>query len=214
MKALLLKDFLVLRKQFKTIALVLIAYGIWGALADNYLFLTSFLPIIFIMLALTSFSFDDTYKWTGYALALPITRCQLVLSKYLLTLLLAVAGLITSSIYGCLMFFISGDFMTGELFLSCLTSISIGLAGFFILLPITFHFGIEKARYIMFLLFMIPFLLLLAIERFGLLAHISLDKISDTVIFRYLLLGEAGLLIFTFLISLPLSLWIVNRKEY
>lgn len=214
MKALLLKDFLVLRKQFKTIALVLIAYGIWGALADNYLFLTSFLPIIFIMLALTSFSFDDTYKWTGYALALPITRCQLVLSKYLLTLLLAVAGLITSSIYGCLMLFISKDLVAAELFLSCLTSVSIALFGFFILLPIVFQFGTEKARYIMFLLFMIPFLLVLVIERSGALPSISLDKISDPIIFRYLLMGEAGLVIFAFFISLPLSLWIVKRKEY
>lgn len=214
MKALLLKDFLVLRKQFKTIALVLIAYGIWGALADNYLFLTSFLPIIFIMLALTSFSFDDTYKWTGYALALPITRCQLVLSKYLLTLLLAVAGLITGSIYGCLMLFISKDLAAAELFLSCLTSVSIALFGFFILLPIVFQFGTEKARYIMFLLFMIPFLLVLVIERSGALPSISLDKISDTVLSRYLLLGEAGLIIVTFFISLPLSLWIVKRKEY
>ncbi|MFW5632639.1 MAG: ABC-2 transporter permease, partial [Acetivibrio ethanolgignens] len=106
------------------------------------------------------------------------------------------------------------DFIANELFLSCFTSISIGLVGFFILLPITFHFGVEKARYIMFLLFMIPFLLVLAVARFGLLAHISLDKISDTVISRYLLLGETGLLIFTLLMSLPLSLWIVNRKEY
>lgn len=214
MKALLLKDFLVLRKQFRIMALIFVAYGIWGAFADNYLFLASFLPIVFIMLTLTSFSFDDTYKWTSYALALPISRCHLVLSKYLLALFLAVLGGITSSIYGCLMFFISEDFIANELFLSCFTSISIGLVGFFILLPITFHFGVEKARYIMFLLFMIPFLLVLAVERFGLLAHISLDKISDTVISRYLLLGETGLLIFTLLMSLPLSLWIVNRKEY
>lgn len=214
MKALLLKDFFVLRKQFQVMALIFVVYGIWGFFAENYLFLSSFIPFIFVMMTMTSFSFDDTYKWTGYALALPISRRQLVFSKYLLTLLLVAIGGIASSIYGYLMLFILKEPITTEFLLSCLTSISIVLTSFFILLPIVFQFGVEKARYIMFLLFMIPFLLLLAMERFGFLEQISLDRISDTVFSKYLLWGEAGLVLLAFFISMPLSLWIVNRKEY
>ncbi|MFW5646320.1 MAG: ABC-2 transporter permease, partial [Acetivibrio ethanolgignens] len=78
-------------------------------------------------------------------------------SKYLLTLLLVAIGGIASSIYGYLMLFILKESITSEFLLGCLTSISIGLTSFFILLPIVFQFGVEKARYIMFLLFMIPF---------------------------------------------------------
>lgn len=143
-----------------------------------------------------------------------IHQGKLVFSKYLLTLLLVAIGGIASSIYGYLMLFILKESITSEFLLGCLTSISIGLTSFFILLPIVFQFGVEKARYIMFLLFMIPFLLLLAMERFGFLEQISLDRISDTVFSKYLLLGEAGLVLFAFFIFLPLSLWIVNRKEY
>lgn len=217
MKALLLKDFLVLRKQFRVLALVFVMYGILGFFADNYIFLSAFIPFIFIMLVLTSVAFDDACKWTGYALALPISRNQLVLSKYLLTLLLGLIGAVTSCFYGYTMLFLLKQPLSPEIFISCFTSVSIGLTSFFLLLPVVFRFGSEKARYIMFLLFMIPFLFILIAGQSGLFDNLSLEplkNLSSRTLLCYLLLGEAGIVILSFLISLPISIHIVEKKEY
>lgn len=218
MKGLLLKDILVLRKQFKVMVLIFVGYAFLGFAANNYNFLASFIPFIFMMMVLTSFSHDEVSKWTGLALSLPVTRSQLVLSKYLLLLFLSAVGMLVSNVYGYLMLLIMKQPITSELLavslactLACILFISI-------LMPAIFRFGVEKSRYLMFIVFFAPFIAVVLIEKTGLADKITLPQtltqMSDAQFWKYLTLGGIGLVAVVMAVSILVSNQIVKKQEY
>ena len=80
MKGLILRDLLNLRKNLKTIIIMCLFYTLLFSTL-NPTFLSGMITILFAMQILTTFSYDDYSKWNMYALSLPITKKQLVLSK-------------------------------------------------------------------------------------------------------------------------------------
>lgn len=67
--------------------------------------------MMFAMMVVTTISCDDLAKWDAYALTMPVTRKEMVLSKYLVMVLLNTLRAVLSLIIG-----IVGSFLMNQSF--------------------------------------------------------------------------------------------------
>ncbi len=108
-----------------------------------------------ILLPITAISYDERSKWDRFALTMPVSRETLVQSKYFLSLLTLIFSLILTLILVPLL----GDHLLED-YIGILTSTGAALLMISILMPLIFHFGVEKARYLMLIIVLLPVLLL------------------------------------------------------
>lgn len=159
MIGLLLKDLYTLRQYGKTMLFMLVFFGVISAGLDNpATFFEGFIILMAMMLTITSFSYDALSKWDRYALSLPVTRKEVVASKYLLSIVLCLIGTGLSFLISTAVLTIKPveDFgITEHLYV---TGAIVCAALFFaaILLPLTFRFGVEKSRIFMIAIFAAP----------------------------------------------------------
>jgi ABC-type transport system involved in multi-copper enzyme maturation permease subunit len=198
-----------MRQYGKTMLLMLIFFGVISAGLDNpAIFFESFIILMSTMLAITSFSYDTAAKWDRYALSLPITRKEVVASKYLLSIFLCLIGTAFSFPISALLLrirpvegmgFREHLYATGALLCAAALFISI-------LLPLTFRFGVEKGRIFLFAICAAPGAMLVALSKLG------VPTPSEST-----LLGLAKLLpaavILLYLFSYFLSVRIYAKKE-
>ena len=160
MKGLLLKDILNLRQQGKVYFLII---AIWLAIAiasSDGNFFGGVMMLFTVLVPLSAAAYDDKAKWDRYALTMPISRWDIVLSKYLLAFICAVVSAFLSEI---VMVIITGD-VCNSLLLSAIY-IMVGMLFVSLILPFIFRFGVEKARLIMMAIVLIPTILLTVISR-------------------------------------------------
>lgn len=197
MKGLILKDFINLRKYVLLMLGAAVIYVVLAFVNEDMSLLATFLVIFSAMLPITSFAYDDMAKWDAYALSAPVSRRDVVLSKYIFSFLCLLAGavvallfvLFTSSLQG-----IAAD----EQWVMVYTIFVLGLAYIAILLPLLFKFGAEKGRYMGIAVLFIPFLI------FMLLKNAGMRMPSDDeffVILSWAPLGAAVLYILSFFVS-------------
>ena len=159
MKGLLLKDIINLKQQGK---LYIFIIAIWLAIAiasRDGNFFGGVMTMFTILVPISAAAYDDKAKWDRFALTMPISRWDLVLSKYLLALICSVVTAFLSEI---VMVIITGDILS-----SLLQSAAYVMAGMFLvslILPFIFKFGVEKARLIMMAVVLIPTVLITAIS--------------------------------------------------
>ncbi|PWL43754.1 MAG: hypothetical protein DBY42_01295 [Bacillota bacterium] len=158
MTGLLMKDLLNLKRTLLGMLGLMAIYGVvFSALmGDASSFLSSMLTVIFITVTVSSFSYDALVRWDRYALSLPVSRRDLVASKYLLAVVLAAVGAIAAFAMGVIMGLFHHDLVLEELGLSTVISVGGGLLIVAILLPLIFKFGVEKSRLMLIGVVLIP----------------------------------------------------------
>lgn len=140
-------------------------YLLWKTYRKNLIYIAVLYMLLSFTLKMTTFvqmlawilgfymvstiSLDNTSKWDLYATSLPVSRHQIVSSKYLLTMLLLVAGQAFSSV--CAVFLrlfgrLDLDYSFAEILVSHFSVFCTSLAMFGISLCLTYRFGAEKAR--------------------------------------------------------------------
>lgn len=159
MKGLILKDFINLKKNIKITAAAAAFYAIMSFTQGDPSFFSSLFTLFFAILILNTYSLDELAKWDGYACTLPVSREDIVKSKYGLVIMLASFGVVFNSI------FIIGFnvIMKKEPILSGLESCGVGAAivivFYSITIPIITKLGVEKTRLILIGIYVIPFLI-------------------------------------------------------
>ncbi len=150
MKGLLLKDWFILWNQCKYMLFIPVVFITVSVLNPGNEGLIFFLMsgVILAMFPLTIMGFDERSKWDNYAMTMPYSRTQLVLSKYCLTLF--------GMAVGCALYFIIslvvGFMGWGHVFSWEQTIYLLGILIFGILFysgltyPLIFKFGVEKGR--------------------------------------------------------------------
>jgi hypothetical protein len=170
MIGLLLKDLYTLRQYVRTLLLMLVIYMVISAGLDNPAsFFEGFIIIMSMMITITSFSYDDLAKWNRYVLSMPVTRKEIVGAKYLLSIVLCLAGTIISFLISSIVMKfepVDGFGLKDHLLM---TMMLVSVAAFFIgiLLPLTFRFGVEKSRFFMIAIFAAPSAILIALDKSG-----------------------------------------------
>ncbi len=210
MMGLILKDILALKKYSRTLLLLSGFYLIWGLAMDNVSMIGGIITLLFSMMVITSFYYDDMAKWDAYALTLPVTRRDIITSKYLLSLLFIVIGSILSLLFMIILTLIRKESITIELFI--IMAAMLGIAVFFqsIIIPIIIKLGTEKARMAMIGIFLLPTVIVMGISKLG------IPKPSDAILqllVQYLpwIVGCTILIIFA--ISYYLSIHFMEQKE-
>lgn len=149
MIGLIKKDLLLLKSQLKSYLIIIIVFALVSYLTKDNTFIT-LMPILGVMLIISTVSFDNYYKWDAFALTLPLSRKDNIKSKYILAILIAITFLIISTIILIVFNILNGmqiqlfeitTLMSGSFLGACLaTSIAI---------PLMYKFGSENGRIVM-----------------------------------------------------------------
>lgn len=205
MKGLLLKDMINLKSQAKIYLLII---GIWMAAAvleKNGILFTCMMTILPVMVPIMTFSFDEKARWEKYALTMPVSRKDIVISKYLLSILLSIISTILS--------FAVSAAISGELyntFLSSMFTFVLAIFALSIILPIIFKFGSEKGRIILMAVIFVPSIISLLLSQLKIKFDISqlIDRLTDSL---FALPVLAAIFLF---ISIAISGNIYEHREF
>lgn len=147
MKALLLKDWYVMRKNCRVYLLLSVVFLAVSCVFDGSVFLLYYPCLLCGMIPIVLLSFDERSGWLRYSGTLPYTRTMIVSEKYCIGLLsllaiLTVAGvsqLVRMGFHGSVPG--PGGLLVTLLLMFLLTTLSTALC-----LPFLFRLGTEKGR--------------------------------------------------------------------
>jgi len=149
MKALLLKDWLVMKAQYKFYVLLFLFFGVVGLLSDTG-YINAYCMIIMSTVSTNLLQNDETCRFLTYADITPITRKQVVAEKYVMNLLLNGATCLFMGIFRLFAGFIHGnpaENMTEMLSVFCLF-LTVGTLMTGISFPMLFRWGTMKGKVI------------------------------------------------------------------
>lgn len=153
MKGLLQKDLYQIWYYARTILLasaVMMAVSV-AMSGENRSFFMVYASFLISMLPMTLLAYDQNSRFAGYSAALPVTKGQLVGCKYLIGLFAMVLADLLAG-FTLAVVWLRGGSVSGEMVFNNLMQVSaMPLLGSAVLLPLTYRFGYEKAKYIYYL---------------------------------------------------------------
>lgn len=148
MLGLIKKDFLLIKANLKSMAIIFIVYLI---LAFQGTFDVTFvIPLIGIMLFISTFSYDDFNNWNSYAVTLPDGRRNVVRAKYIASIILTVVlGAVTLAIGIGISYTKTNGINLNEIISSLMGTVLSSVIIIALLYPIVFKFGATNGRIIL-----------------------------------------------------------------
>jgi ABC-2 type transport system permease protein len=212
MKGLVLKDFLLFWKNAKIILVVYLVGIVMSFFNSSASFLMMFITLFSIMWIINLFGLDQQAKWEAYCSGLPVPRSKIVLARYLFFLLLALAGTLLATVDGLLI--VMKDGWNMEVFIQKTTESLMMMGGCLIfvsiLLPFVYQFGINKARFIVAAVAVLPAIFVSILGNKGDFTSL-LPSIENLLSSLYWILPVLGILIFV--LSYLISRTIYQKKE-
>ena len=151
MTGLILKDLLCLRKMMSVYAVFLAGFlALCVAIDFPVSSIATFLSIVIMVLPMTEFSYDKQAKWDIYGLALPVSRTKTVAARYLLFLLIMGGVAVIAAAFLAVLILMDRQDSAWDLLLTFCGCMGAGVLFNAILLPLTYRFGIERAKIIAF----------------------------------------------------------------
>lgn len=202
MRGLLIKDIINMKAQTKVLILLIVFQFFVALSIENTSMLGAIIAIMAAMLPITAMAYDEKAKWDRYALTMPITRRDLVLSKYILGLGFSVIAFILNVLIN----FALGYYPVKEIFLLSAALLGAGLLFLTLVMPVMFKYGVEKGRIVMMILIFSPTAAAVLLQKFNLAppSQAFLDQLVYVIpAVLVLLLG----------LSILLSVRIYQKKE-
>lgn len=214
MKSLILKDLYNVGHNVKSMLLILAVMAaafLPTSGVTAYLFICAFLCS---MMIITTFSLDDTAKWNRYAMIMPISRKDLVISKFIVLAIFSAAGSLFGLIVSVIVetadpektFNIS---RLGEMLFFALAAWTFSLILEGIAIPLAFKFGAEKGRILLLVSSLIPLTICYLAYRLLLMLGV---QITDHLLFVLLCWSPVIALLWC-LIMCKISYQIFAKKE-
>lgn len=148
MKALLIKDIKVLAANMKLYFALILLYILLGGFVPDLGIFQLYPILLFSLFPVTALSYDERCHWNQYGITLPVSRRELVLSKYLLGIagafLIALFTLGVNLLFPILFQNTAADF--GLLFCYLIAVVFASILSLDVILPISFCLGTEKGR--------------------------------------------------------------------
>ena len=215
MKSLILKDLYNIGHNAKSMIFILLVLAfalIPSSGVEGYIIMSG---ILCSMMIITTFSFDDQSKWLKYAMVMPVTKKDIVISKFIVLLIFsaigAVTGLVIGAIGGTIVhkgIFSSVNNMLSLLFTGAVSLVISEIAGS-MSIPLLFKFGAEKARMLMLVSCLIPASIFFGVYKLFTLLGVSF---TDQIIFILLCCSPFLALVWNFLMY-KISYALFARKE-
>ncbi len=202
MIGLVLKDLINLKKQLKIFIFMLVFYFIFSMTTKNGSMFGTMVTLLFAMQPITALAFDEKANWDKYALAMPVSRAEIVISKYVLGILLSLFAALLNFIAQ----FLLGTEINVDNIIAVFVIFSVSIIFFSLLLPVIFKFGVEKGRLLMFIVLMLPTLIILIFKD-------TFSSITQDMIIKAIY-GLPLLAIAILILSMLLSISIYKKKEF
>lgn len=149
MLGLMKKDFLLIKANIKSMIIIFIVFLIFAF--QGTFDIAFIVPIIGIMLFISTFSYDDFNNWNSYAVTLPDGRKNVVRAKYVASIILAVALGILCLVISMTISYVRANSMNFDDTISLLMGTMLSSVIIISLLyPIMFKYGATNGRIIMF----------------------------------------------------------------
>lgn len=219
-KGLIIKDLMNI-KSYKSTMLILIGIFSITCFMDNdtsAILKTTFpmvITIIFAMIGISSFSYDNISKADKYILSFA-TKKEIVKARYIYILLLSIIGAIVGVVLSIILQLLKVDKMFGldAILLTVMTAILTVLVLQSIQIPIMYKFGAEKGRIIQILLVVsiVTVVSAVIVYLIKILPPYSLDSVKVLMKYGYVI----GIVVISLLyfISYKISYKIYLKKEF
>lgn len=149
MLGLIKKDFLMIKANLKSMAILFIIYLILAF--QGTLDISFIVPLIGIMLFITTFSYDDFNNWNSYAVTLPNGRKNVVRAKYIASIILTVIlGIVSLGLSIGIGYVKTDSINLEEIISSLMGTLLSSVIIISLLYPIIFKFGSTNGRMILF----------------------------------------------------------------
>lgn len=201
MKGLLMKDFLTIRKKygiprvamdiFIIVALMVVLKGT-GAIYISFLLI----PIEVMSMVMSLATCDQQWKWGKYAISLPITKAQLVKSRYTFSVILSCVGFIVALMVNTVSYFCFPKYDYGFYLFVAAASFAVTLLFLSFVLPSNYSLG-ENAGFAAMIIFVILLIVL------GIWSNMTGNAIMQFVVDNF----EMSLMIF---FSVTVIMWILS----
>lgn len=149
MLGLIKKDFLLIKANLKSLAIIFIVYLMLAF--QGTIDITFIVPLIGIMLFISTFSYDDFNNWNSYAVTLPDGRKNVVRAKYIASIILTVIlGIVSLGLSIGIGYAKTNSINLEEMISSLMGTALSSVIIISLLYPIIFKFGSTKGRIILF----------------------------------------------------------------
>ena len=144
MIGLIKKDLLIIKSNIR---LILVMFLVFFLMSWQGKFDMSFAPaFVSIMLFMSTFSYDEYNKWNAYAVTLPNGRKNVVMAKYVATLILVIISIFVTVLLNIVIGIINNNVCLEEV-ISTMSGCFLGIVIIeAIMYPLIFKYGIEKGR--------------------------------------------------------------------
>lgn len=208
MTALILKDLMTIQRPLKFQTLFLLLLLLVAMFMQEGSMIFAFIVFIATFQTITALTYDELCNWDKYANTLPISKGDIVLSKYLLSMMLMIIGLVIALPFVFLIHHFVGNNANADLFLTFNLVVAAAFCMLAVLLPIYIKFGSIKGRFVLIALCFIPGFLVGLFDEYLTDFLLTLSKLKDFSYFA----PFAGLVILW--LSSLLATTIYKRKDF
>lgn len=208
MTGLILKDFMVMKKNLFIYAIFGVVYGYLDLTQERNGVMFAMMLICSAMVPVSSISYDERCKWDKLANTTPISRSGIIIAKYMFALILTAI----SSVFIFCIYLLDQEMTIIDNI--ALVAVMALIAMFYqaALMPIIIKFGSEKGRMFMMIVIFLPIVLL------GVVVNLvpGFTEMMDRLIYQnehlLPLIMTGGVLIF-YALSMILSINIYKNKD-
>ena len=211
MIGLILKDLIQMKRILKTLAGLALIYILIAFFQGSSEIVITLSVVVCVITGVNTLALDEQSKWNQYALTLPFDRASLVIGKYIMLFIMAcISSAAVMLLELCINRMAGG---ISDLLVVGLGAFMGSLISTSLLLPFMYKFGIERGRYVLMAVVMIPFLLALLGEKAGITLTVpALDNAAQFVNRNpWILLVMALAFV---MVSMLISVMICKKKEY
>ena len=208
MKGLIKKDLLMIKGNLKYALLFLVVFIIISLEDVSIIY---YIPtFISMMIFITTFSYDEYNSWDAYAISMPVSRKDIVKSKYIASIILIFIAVIFTIIISLIIGLIYNNINFQEIIANVLICAASIITLKAIMFPLIYKFGVEKGRITIFVgIFGIALLIGFLLKNF------NVDANNFIVFFdKYYYLIIPITLIIVLVISYLISKKIYWKKEF
>ena len=217
MRGLLVKDLRLLRNQKQFFFTVLVIAAVFAVAGQNLSFIMNYCSILAIFFTISTISYDEFNNGYAALFAMPITRKQYVMEKYLFALLIGGGVWVAATLLGAAIGAARGmEFVLAEWIVSSAAAFMAIWTLMMVMLPVNLKYGSEKSRTASLVLTFAVFAGIVILAKYEPLtlafrnAIAALEQLSGAGL---LLLGLAVLAVVT-AISMAAGVHIMNKKQF
>lgn len=212
MSGLLVKEYYTLRRYLKQYILLFIFFGVVSVYLDSAIYFQAMVTMSMCMLVFTGMSYDAVAGWDKFVMTMPVSRKDVVLSKYASCVIYAVGAIAVSTIFSVIINSIHPMENSSLILMAAMAATLLCLIFiiYSILLPMIFKLGVEKTRILMIAVIMIPVFLILGA------ADYLPETVSNFIEQHAAIFGAAGVImsVLIYFVSYFISVSIFGKKEF